>query len=96
MSAGRTATVVAALAVVALAVVALRIEQTRCAARLMQTEARWIDLRSEWWSLQARAARLRTPVRIRSQLDTFESGLIAPDSPASAPYDVRLVADHLE
>lgn len=80
----------------ALAVVALRIEQTRSAARLMETEARWIDLRSEWWSLQARAARLRTPVRIRSQLGTFESGLIAPDSPDPAAYDVRFAADRPE
>ncbi len=68
MNAGRVCMLVMALGAVAMAAVYLRAEQTRCAADLMNMEARWIHLRREWWTLQARAARLRTPERIRGQV----------------------------
>lgn len=67
MNAPRAVVLILSLGLVATAVVFLRREQIRMAAGLLRTESRWVELRSEWWSLQTQSAVLRTPERLRSR-----------------------------
>lgn len=67
MNAPRAFVLIISLGVVATTVVFLRREQTRMAAGLLRTESRWVELRREWWSLQAQSALLRTPERLRDR-----------------------------
>lgn len=93
MSVGRVCVLVMALGAVAMAAVHLRAEQTRCAADLMNMEARWMDLRREWWTLQARAARLRAPERIRGQMAQRDD--LRPPAPVEGTRPTaRFVSDH--
>jgi hypothetical protein len=82
-----------ALAGVALAVVFLRAEQTRCAARTLAMESRRIELRSELWALQTRAARLRAPHQIRDRVGRLEAAVAAPDSSDALRGPTRLAVD---
>jgi len=92
LNAGRVCVLVTALGAIALAAVHLRAEQTRCAADLMNLEARWINLRREWWTLQARAARLRAPERIRGQV-ARRGDLHPPTFDENARPPARFAAD---
>ena len=76
MNAARAGFLIAALAGIALAAVHLRLEQTRCASRVLALESQWVALRGQWWALQARTARLRTPRRIRDRVANVASPLV--------------------
>ncbi|UCF33103.1 MAG: hypothetical protein JSV78_12295 [Phycisphaerales bacterium] len=80
MSFRRACPLVVAFSLVALGVVYLRTEQSRSAAEALKLEAEWIELRRERWTLQARAARLRTPERIHECVQTFEVDLSPPST----------------
>lgn len=79
VSATRICVLIVALAGIGLAAVHLRAEQTRCVARLLKLESEWIALRREWWSLQTRAARLRTPQYVHSRIHSLHTGLLPPE-----------------
>lgn len=76
----RSVTLIISLAMVGVALVYLRWEQTRIAAGLLRAETRWVELRRDWWSVQASTARFRSPARMRGR-----AGLIHDDP--------RLLAD---
>jgi hypothetical protein len=76
----RACPLVVAFALVALGVVYLRAEQSRSAAEALKLEAKWIELRRERWTLQARSFRLRTPERIHERVQTFEVDLSPPNT----------------
>lgn len=75
-----------------LAVVHLRLEQTRSAAALYATEAHWVRLRRDWWALQTRAARLRTPQRVHERVESLRADLIHPAAGVMRP-PARLASD---
>ena len=79
MSVFRTCGLLVAFAGIALTLVYLRTEQAGSAARSLELEARWIDLRRELWSGQTELARLRTPTQIRERIERFEVELVPPD-----------------
>ncbi len=83
---------VIALAGTALLLVHLRAEQTRCAARILSLESKWVDLRREWWSLQTRAARLRTPQRLRERVTLLDAPLVGPEKNAVPQARARLAS----
>lgn len=86
MNAARASCLFVAFAGIALATIHLKSEQTRSAARVLEFESQWVALRREWWALQARAARLRVPVRLRDRVENLQTGLIAPEArPAHRP-----------
>ena len=78
MTVFRGCILLACFALLALAVVHLRSEQTRCAGRIATIDGRWLELRSELWSLQTRTARLRSPQRIHDRVASFQTGLVPP------------------
>mgnify|MGYP001583275878 CR=1 FL=1 len=75
--------VLGALAAIGLMVVHLRVEQARCAARIMAIEGEWLSARRELWALQARHARLRAPERIFGHATQLGAGLAPPGQPDS-------------
>ncbi len=78
---------------VALTVVHLRAEQTRCAAGILSLESQWIQLRREWWALQTRAARLKTPQRLRERVTTLQTSIVAPTVTTRPDAVVRFASD---
>ncbi len=78
MSAARICGLIAGFTLVALAVVHVRGEQMGCSARLLKLESRQLDLRRDWWALQAKAARLRSPERIHARIAGLRMNLISP------------------
>ena len=95
MSVRRACLLIACFAVVALGVVQLRVAQTSCAARVLRLESQWVELRREWWSLQTRSARLRTPQRIHERVARLHVQLQPPGEEADAESQVRLASDGL-
>lgn len=93
MSLLRVGVVIAALVLIALAVVHLRAEQTRCAARIVKLDSRWVELRRQRWTLQTRAVRLQAPQRIHDRLENLQSELIGPEVEMAFPPPARLVSD---
>lgn len=90
MRGGRASIVALAMAALALAVVGLRAEQTRRAAKVLSLESRWVQLRRDQWSMQARAARLRTPDRLHTRLGSADPLLRSPGSTAGSDPSMRL------
>lgn len=70
----RACVLIVSLAVVAITLVYLRWEQTRIAAGLLRAESRWVELRREWWSLQASTAMFRSPTRMRGRARVLDQG----------------------
>ena len=87
MTVSRVCGLFGVLVVVALAVVYLRVEQTRCAAKTLALESRWIALRRELWQVQTGAARLRAPGRLHDRMEWFDTDLVPP--PPGAPEEAR-------
>ena len=90
MNAARFCFVAAALAGLAIILVHLRSEQMRAGASLLRLEHQWIELRSEWWALQTRAARLRCPQRIADRARYLRAGPVPPE----IGQTVQLAARH--
>lgn len=74
----RKCVIIAALAALALGVVVLRTEQARCTARILATEAKWVEARRELWTLQVRSARLRAPQQVHDRSVFLDSGVVPP------------------
>jgi hypothetical protein len=74
----RKCVIIAAFAALALAVVAVRTEQARCTARILATEAKWVEARRELWTLQVRSARLRAPQQVHDRSVFLDSGVVPP------------------
>ena len=70
----RCVTLIVSLAAVAITLVYVRWEQTRIASGLLHTEIQWVELRREWWSLQASTAQFRSPARMRGRARTINRG----------------------
>ncbi len=87
--------VLAGLTVIGLGLVHLRVERRRTVARVLALETEWMRMRSEWWSLQTRAARLRAPQRLRERLRWYDGRLVGPRRlvPPYVPLD--LAADRV-
>ena len=68
----RCVTLIVSLASVGIGLVYLRWEQTRIAAGLIHAESRWVELRREWWSVQASTARFRSPARMRGRAGVIQ------------------------
>ena len=86
----RSVTLIISLAVVAIMLVYLRWEQTRIAAGLLRAETRWVELRREWWSLQASTARFRSPARMRGRADVIHEDprlLVDSTAPTAEPFN---------
>lgn|GEM_PF-5501018 len=82
----RRCVLVALLTAIALGVVHIRTKQAHCAAQVMVTEGKWLEMREKLGDLQAREARLRTPDRLRRRNLFFDTGLVPPGaSHATAP-----------
>jgi hypothetical protein len=81
------------LAAIAVALVHLRGEQNRAASRTLAMEVEWMRVRSEWWSLQTRAARLRAPCRIRERVQWLGANLHGPARLVPPHTDARLASD---
>ena len=94
MSAFRACVLLGAFTAIALTVVCLRAEQTRCAARTLAIEARWVELRRELWSVHASISRLRAPGRIHDRVDWFQAGVVPPEEKMVTPRATRLVVNH--
>ena len=93
MSVTRACGVLTILTAVAIAAVHMRVEQTRCAARLLSVEADRVQIRRELWETQARAARLRSPQRVHDRLDSGGDELVSPLAGMPGAPSGRLVAD---
>lgn len=93
MSITRACGVLTILATVAIGVVHLRVEQTRCAARMLRMEVDRVQIRRELWETQALTARLRSPQRVHDRLDPGGDELVSPLVGLSATGPARLVAD---
>jgi len=78
-----------------LGTVRLRMEQDRCATRVLRLEARWVDLRRECWALQTRAARLRSPQRIHDRVEQLSVRLLPPSERVNVESAIRLASDSL-
>lgn len=74
----RGCVVIAAFAALAFLVVVLRTEQARCTARILATEAKWVEARRELWTLQVRSARLRAPQQVHDRSVFLDSGVVPP------------------
>jgi len=96
MRAARFCLLIFAFAATALAVVYLRTQQTRSASRLLAMEGQRLELRSELWSLQTRAARLRSPQQIRQRVRTLNAAVQAPDEEAVLRGPAKLAVDRGE
>lgn len=96
MSSARLCFLIIAFAVVAVATVHLRSEQTRCAAELANLESKWVLLRREWWDLQTRTARLRSPTHIRGRVERLRVDLVSPESQLSPVGTAKLASDVTE
>ena len=94
MSTGRVCMAAAILAAIAMVVVHLRSEQTRCAAKMLTLESRWVQLRRERWALEARAARLQTPHRVRQRVVAQQAHLLSPEMRVRSGAPVHLASDH--
>ncbi len=94
MTAWRGCVLIGAFTAIALSIVYLRVEQTRCAAQTLALEVKWVETRRELWSLQAAAARLRTPGRVHDRLVRFETDLIPPAADDGAEPVRRFAASH--
>lgn len=94
MAGGRLFMVITALAGIALAVVGLRSRQTHYAAELLKLETQWIELRSEWWAVQTRAARLRAPDRIHQRMEFFAVSFEAIDGREGPEAALRPAAQY--
>ena len=70
----RCVTLIVSLSVVAVTLVYLRWEQTRIASGLLHAETRWVELRRDWWSVQANTARFRSPARMRGRAGVVHDG----------------------
>ena len=79
-----------------MATVHLRAERTRCEATTANLEGQWVVLRRDWWDLQARAARLKTPKHIRDLADNLQVELVSPESTILSRGPVRLASDRSE
>ena len=86
MTGVRAIALLVALSGIAFAVVWSRGEQTRVAARILNHEARWVELRRELWAVQTSVARLRTPQRVYDRYDWFGIDL---DPPRAAGFSLR-------
>lgn len=91
MKIGRWIGVMVLLACVALVAVQLRSEQSRCAARILQSEVRRMALRSELWELQMAVARLRGPAEVHERLSRFAtaSSNDVITAPSASPRSTR-------
>lgn len=86
----RCVTLIVSLAVVAIMLVYLRWEQTRIAAGLLRTETRWVELRREWWSVQASTAGFRSPARMRGRAGVIHDDprlLVDSTAPTAEPFN---------
>ncbi len=86
----RCVTLIVSLAVVAITLVYLRWEQTRIAAGLLHAETRWVELRREWWSVQASTARFRSPARMRGRAGVIQGDprlLVDSIAPTAEPFN---------
>jgi hypothetical protein len=72
----RKCVIIAGFAALALGVVVLRTEQARCTARILATEAKWVEARRDLWTLQVRSARLRAPQQVHDRSVFLESGVV--------------------
>ena len=83
---------IAAFAALALVVVVLRAEQTRCTARILEAEVRWVEARRDLWTLQTRAARLRAPQQVHDRSIFLGSGVVPPgkDEPGDLPEQIAV------
>ena len=95
MNMPRVCVVLLALSAIALLAVHLRVEQTKSAARALRIESDWLTLRREQWELQARAARLRAPERLRDCLAAWQVGLVPPEADDTAFSTWRLASDRV-
>lgn len=87
----RCCVVLVGFAGLALLVVGLRSEQTRTAARVMACESDWMEARRSLWSLQARAARLKSPRQIHDRTNYLQAGVIPPDQQEPEAFPDQLV-----
>ena len=78
MNPTRCCVLIFALTAVALGNVHLLARQRCMAAELVGMESEWIQQRREWWSLQARSARLRSPEHIHRRIEVMQTDLIPP------------------
>jgi len=78
LNARRVCGLLGAFAVMGLVMVHLRAAQTQSASRLLEMEARRIELRRELWSIQSRTARLRSPQRILDRAELVAAELLPP------------------
>jgi len=94
---GRFCALLSAFAVIALTLVYLRAEQTRCAARTVSIEAKFVEQQRELWRLQTGVARLQAPSRLHDCMERFHADLVPPRAnywwesgtriATSGPYD---------
>jgi hypothetical protein len=92
LSTRRPCLLLAAFGGIALAVLFLRLEQNRCVARLLTIDSQRVEQRRELWAVQTRAARLRTPQRVRDRLGFSHTGLVpaGTDEPPAPPLQVAV------
>lgn len=96
LSAPRVCFLIAVFAAIAMATVHLRAERARCAATIATLDAQWVVLRRDWWDLQARSARLKTPEHIRDRAQNLQVDLVSPESQILSRGSVRLASDRAE
>ena len=96
MSTARACFLIGAFSLVAITAVHLRAEQTRCASELAHLESRWVALRREWWDLQTRTARIKTPVHLRERVERLRADLVSPESEHLPGEGFRLASDLAE
>lgn len=87
----RGCVVLAGFAGLALLVVCLRAEQTRTAAQVMVLESEWMDARRSFWSLQARAARLKSPRQVHDRAAYLQAGVVPSDKQDGEAFPDQLV-----
>lgn len=96
LNALRVCFLIVAFAAIAMATVHLRAERARCAATIATLDAQWVVLRRDWWDLQVRAARLKTPEHIRDRAQNLQVDLVSPESQILSRGSVRLASDRAE
>lgn len=78
MTIPRAAALLVVFALVAMSVVYVRGEQTRTAARIHELAVTQNRLRQASWELQMEIARLKTPDRIRQNVERRQLNVMAP------------------
>lgn len=79
------------LAAIALGVVAMRQAQASTAVRVLAHESQWVSLRRELWQVQARVARLKSPVRVFHRVGWFHNTLVPPNENGGEKSSTRMV-----